>query len=98
MDVMDGPAVRYDVTFEPPLVAQSAEKELVRAGWHATDGIVSAHHGIGMSFHDRGAKRGSVRVGKIMRRNGHIFAVAKSFRAAVNGKMLGGRNNLEIFR
>src|SRR5215472_12087495 len=78
MDIMDGPAVRHNITFEAPLFAQSAKKELVRAGWHAANGIVGAHHGIGMSFHNRGTKRGSVSVGEIMRRNGHIFAVAKS--------------------
>ena len=97
VDVMDGPAVGNDIALEAPLVPQSAEEEMIRAGRFAADGIVGAHHGVGVALHDRGAKRGSVRVRKIMRRDGHIFAMAQRFRAAVNGKVLGSGNDLQVF-
>src|SRR5690242_14845756 len=97
VDVMNGPAVGNDIALETPLVPQSAEEEMIGAGRFAPDGIVSAHDGIGVAFGDRGAKRGSVSVRKIVRRNGHVFAMAQRLRATVNGKVLGRGNNFQVF-
>src|SRR5207245_5348445 len=90
MNVTDCPAVRNDITFEVPLVPQSVKKEMIGAGRFAAHGVVSAHDGIGVAFHDRSAKRRRVKVGEIARTNGHSEAKTQAPGAAVNGKVLGG--------
>src|SRR5207245_6716101 len=93
----DGPAVRHDIAFEAPLVAQSVKEKMIGASGFAADRVVGAHDGVSVTFRDRGAKRGSIRVGKVARRNRHILAMAQGLRTAVNSKVLGSGNDFQVF-
>ena len=96
MNIADGPAIGNDVALEAPLAAQRVQQKMIRACRLTMHGVVRAHDGIRVALHDRGAKCGGIRVGKIVRRNGHVEAMTQGFRAAVNGKMLGGGNRFQI--
>lgn len=89
MNIADGPAIGDHVALEAPLVAQRVQQEMIRARRFTVHGVVGTHDGIGVAFHDRGAKRGSVGIGEIVPRNGRVEAMTQGFRAAVDGKMLG---------
>ena len=89
MNVTDGPAIGNNIACEAPLVAQRVKEKMIGAGGLTAHGVVGAHDGIGVAFHDRGAEGGSVCVSEVAGRNRHIEAVAQSFRAAVYSVMLG---------
>jgi len=96
--VADGPAIGNNIPFEAPFVAQSVKEQVIRARRFAAHGVVRAHYRIGLAFHNRGAKRGSIGVRKIVRGNRHIKAMPQNFRAAVDGKVLGCRDCFQIAR
>src|SRR5207245_9673227 len=98
MEVADGPAIRDDIAFEAPFVAQRVKEKVIRARRLAAYGVVSAHDRIGMGFHDGGAKRGRVGVREIVEGNRHVEAMPQNFGAAVDGNMFGCRNCFQIIR
>ena len=98
VEVADGPAIRDDVTFEAPFVAQRIKKQVIGTCRFAAHGIVRAHHRIGLAFHDGGAKSGSISVRQIVRGHWDIKTMAQNFRAAVDGKVFGCRDGFQIVR
>src|SRR5262249_42452944 len=50
-----------------------------------------------MVFYDRGPKRGSISVSKILGGNGHILMVMESFRTVMNCKVLRCGNDFQVF-
>ena len=89
VNITDRPAVGNDITFKSPLVTQRVKKKMIGARRLAAHGVVGAHDGIGVAFHDRGAKGGGVGVREVAGRNRHIEAMAQGLRAAMNRKVLG---------
>ena len=93
VEILDGPAIGDNVTFETPIAAKKIVKKMIGASGFAVDGVVRAHDGIGVAFHDRGAEGGRVRVVKIVIRNGNIEAVAERFRSGMDGIVFGSGND-----
>src|SRR5881392_2129747 len=80
MEVADRPAIRHDVAFEAPFVAQHVEEKMICARRFAANGVVRAHDRIGLALHDRGAKSGSVSVCQIVGGHRHVEAMPQKDR------------------
>src|SRR5215813_8275045 len=89
MEVADGPAIGDDITFEAPLFAKCVEEKVIGTRGLTEHGVIGAHDGVGLALHNRSAKRWRVGVGEIVRRDGHVEAMAQNLRTAMDGVVLG---------
>ena len=88
-NVPDGVAVRDHVSVEAPLAAQLILQQiLVGACRLAIDGVIRAHDGTGLPFHDGGAEGRLVGIHFIVFAHVHIGKVPSGFRPAVHGVVL----------
>jgi len=87
--VVDGIAVGDHIALEVPVLAQPLTQQPGQgADRRAADGVVRTHDRSGVGIDDGCAKRGEIRVFKVMRRWIDIEAMAAGFRPAVHGEVL----------
>jgi hypothetical protein len=97
-DVGDGSAVGGDVAGELPVVAENVfEQHGVGAGRLAIDGVVGAHDRVGVGLGDGGAEGGQIGVPEIVGRDVNVGGVARRFRPAVDGVVLGSGDHFKVF-
>ncbi len=99
VDVVDGAAIRYDVTREMPFTAEDVlEKGLAAAGRLSGYAIVRAHHRVGAALADTGLEVGEIALAQIPLAHDGVERMAVCLRPAVHGVMLHRGNRLEVFR
>jgi len=98
-DVGYSAAVGYDIALETPIVPEMLfEERGVRACGLAVQGVLGAHHRLGVAFGDSGTECGEVSVLHIMARSYDIDRVARGFWTAVHGEMLRRGDHLDVVR
>ena len=98
-DVDDRSAIGDHVALESPLASQLVlQKEFIGAGGLAVDAVIGAHHRAGFGLDDRGAEGRQIGVHLIVLAYGNVGGVARRFRAAVYGKVLGRGDGAVIAR
>ena len=96
-NVRDGGAIGDDVPIEVPVVAKGVTQQHVAgASRRAIDRVIRAHNACGVGVDNELAEGGQIRVIQVMRRNVDTKLVARRFRTAVYGEVLGGCDDLEV--
>ena len=97
IDIANRVAIRYDVTFESPLLAQQlVEQERVGAARNAVERIVGAHDAGNLAFPHDSLELRQVHLIQVAFRWFGIETVPVAFRAAMYRKVLGTRHRQDI--
>src|SRR5882724_11110285 len=97
-NIHDGVAVRYDMTFESPLVAEYIlEQVSISAAGFPISTVIRAHDRLHFCINER-MKGRKVSVPEILLRNFRIEFMTQPFRAAVHGIMFGAGRDLQVLR
>ena len=87
------------MSVERPLAAQDVlEQPLAAAARFVVGAVVRAHHGFHLRLGHRRAESGQIGFTKVFFGHHGIEGVTFALRTAVNGKVLGARRRLEVFR
>src|SRR6185503_20684040 len=99
VNVINRAAIRDDISFESPIIAQDfAKQRVMRAARLAQIAIVSAHHGICACFFDTRFKSWQVSVVQVTLVRHRIETMPLRLRPAMHGVMLRGGYDFEILR
>ena len=98
VNIVDRTAIGNDVALEFPFFKQNVTEFVARTGWLAVQTVVGAHYARDLALGDQIAKRRKIGLAKIAFAGDGIKCVAFRLRAAVNGVVFCGRNDLVIFR
>src|SRR6266478_8113121 len=90
-------AIGYYVALEAPIAPKMLiQQRCVRASRLSVQRVVSAHHGLSLSFHDSRSKSGQVCVLHVVTRRLHIDGMPRGLRPTMHRKVFGGGHCLQI--
>ena len=97
VDVDDRPAVGDDVPGEAPLLPEHlAEQLVVAAGRLPAEGVVGAHHRLGLPVHDEVPEGGEVGLAEVALADPGVVGVPQGLGPAVHRVVLGRRDRLQV--
>ena len=97
MKIADRPAVRNKMAFKSPFTPQLSHQIVAGTAGFTVGAVIGSHYRFNIRILNQGTKSGKISLFQILRGSDCVEAVAKSFRPAVHGEMLGTCGGFQRF-